>query len=312
MTEWVDAFLRHLAIEKGASSHTLRAYRSDLNDFRSFVTRVGGARAERDLPGVVDARMIRAWLVDLHARRLAPASVGRRLAALRAWLRFLVRRGVVRANPARDVRSPRLPRKLASFLPIDEATALCDPRRSSGARRERDLAIVELLWASGLRVSELAGLALDDVERGERTLRVLGKGGKERIVPFGGGAARALETYLVTRGDGRGPLFRNARGGRLTSRSMHTIVRRMARRAGIERRVTPHTLRHTFATHLLDAGADLRMIQELLGHARLTTTQRYTHVSGDQLMRVYDQAHPRAHARGTEPPPRRVASARTR
>jgi integrase/recombinase XerC len=296
MTGHLDAFLRHLAVEKGASTHTLRSYRGDLDDFRGFVARTLDDRVSDDLLSRVDARLVRAWLVDLHGRRLAPASVARRLAALRSWFAFLVRRGVLPASPAGDITGPRLPRKLAAFLPIDEATALVDARRLGGRQRERDLAIVELLWASGLRVSELSGLSLDDVDRTERTLRVLGKGAKERIVPFGGSSARALEAYLARRGDDRGPLFRNARGGPLTSRSVHTIVRRTARAAGIERRVTPHTLRHTFATHLLDAGADLRMIQELLGHARLTTTQRYTHVTGDQLMRVYDQAHPRAHA----------------
>ena len=296
MTQHLDAFLRHLAVEKGASTHTLRSYRGDLDDFRRFVARTLDQSAPSDPLSRIDARLVRAWLVDLHGRRLAPASVARHLAALRSWFAFLVRRGVMASSPAVDVKGPRLPRKLAAFLPIDEATALVDPRRLGGAQRERDLAIVELLWASGLRVSELSGLSLDDVDRAERTLRVLGKGGKERIVPFGGTSARALDAYLRQRGDARGPVFRNARGGRLTSRSVHTIVRRTARAAGIERRVTPHTLRHTFATHLLDAGADLRMIQELLGHARLTTTQRYTHVTGDQLMRVYDQAHPRAHA----------------
>jgi len=157
--------------------------------------------------------------------------------------------------------------------------------------------VLELLYATGLRVSELAGLDLDDVDRAQQTVRVLGKGRKERIVPFGSRAAAALAAYLEGRGDAAGPLFVNPRGARLTVRSLHTIVRRSARSTGITRRVSPHTLRHTFATHLLDAGADLRVIQELLGHSRLSTTQRYTHVGADQLMRVYDAAHPRARAK---------------
>jgi integrase/recombinase XerC len=220
--------------------------------------------------------------------------VARKLAAVRSCYRFLVRRGVIEGNPAREARSPRQPRRLVSFLPIDEATQLVDGKAIGGRSRARDLAILELLYASGLRVSELAGLDLDDVDRGERTVRVLGKGSKERIVPYGGAASRALESWLGDRGEARGPLFTNARGGRLTVRSVHTIVRRSARAAGITRRVSPHTLRHTFATHLLEGGADLRAIQELLGHSRLSTTQRYTHVGAEQLMKVYDRAHPRA------------------
>ena len=222
----------------------------------------------------------------------------RHLSALRSWFRFLVRRGVVERNLARDVRSPRLPRKLVSFLPVDEAMPMVDARGLGGRARARDVAILELLYASGLRVSELTGLDVDDVDHEAMTVRVLGKGGKERVVPFGRGAARALDAYLGGRPDARGPLFVNARGGRLTSRSVHTLVKRAARAAGVERRVSPHTLRHTFATHLLDGGADLRVVQELLGHSRLSTTQRYTHVSSAHVVRAYDAAHPRARAGG--------------
>jgi integrase/recombinase XerC len=163
-----------------------------------------------------------------------------------------------------------------------------------GAARARDVAILELLYATGLRVSELAGLDLEALDRERRTVRVLGKGRKERIVPYGEAAAQALAAYLGPRAGAGGPVFTNARGGRLGVRSVRAIVRRAAAAAGVSRRVTPHTLRHTFATHLLDAGADLRMIQELLGHSRLSTTQRYTHVGADQLMKVYDAAHPRS------------------
>jgi integrase/recombinase XerC len=289
MTDPQAAFLRHLAVERNASAHTLRSYANDLSDFQRFL-------AGRDAPDLAaaDLRQIRAWLAALHARGLAPASIARKLAAVRSCFRFLVRRGVIEGNPAREARSPRQPRKLVTFLPIDEATQLVDGRALGGASRARDRAILELLYASGLRVSELAGLDLDAVDRAERTVRVLGKGRKERIVPFGAQAARALEAWLGQRGEADGALFTNARGGRLTVRSVHTIVRRSARAAGITRRVSPHTLRHTFATHLLDGGADLRAIQELLGHSRLSTTQRYTHVGAEQLMKVYDRAHPRA------------------
>jgi integrase/recombinase XerC len=289
MTDPQAAFLRHLAVERNASAHTLRSYAHDLTDFQAFLA----GRGTPDL-AAADLRLVRAWLAALHARGLAPASVARKLAALRSCFRFLVRRGVMEGNPAREAHSPRQPRKLVTFLPIDEATQLVDGRAVGGASRARDVAILELLYASGLRVSELSGLDVDDVDRTERTVRVLGKGRKERIVPYGNQAARALETWLAERGEQRGPVFTNARGGRLTVRSVHTIVRRAARAAGITRRVSPHTLRHTFATHLLDGGADLRAIQELLGHSRLSTTQRYTHVGAEQLMKVYDRAHPRA------------------
>lgn len=289
MNDPLAAFLRHLSVERNASVHTLRSYRSDLTDFQRFL-------AQRGIAGLAaaDSRAVRAWLADLHARGLDPASIGRKLAALRSCGRFLVRRGVIERNHAREVRAPRQPRKLVSALPIDEATQLVEGRAVGGASRPRDVAILELLYASGLRVSELSGLDVDALDRTERAVRVLGKGRKERIVPYGEQAARALETWLGTRGEQPGPLFTNVRGRRLTVRSIYTIVRRSARAAGITRPVSPHTLRHTFATHLLDGGADLRMIQELLGHSRLSTTQRYTHVAADQLMKVYDRTHPRA------------------
>ncbi|MBI1734788.1 MAG: tyrosine recombinase XerC [Candidatus Rokubacteria bacterium] len=299
MTDLVTAFLRHLEVERGASPHTLRSYRHDLQDFEAFLA----ATAPGSAVTAVDPRTVRAYVAHLHRRTLAPASIGRRIAALRSWLKFLVRRGVIRVNPARDVRTPRLPTTLPNFLPVDDAKTLVDARAVGGAARARDVAILELLYASGLRVAELVGLDIDHVDRATRTVHVRGKGGKERVVPYGAAAARALDGYLDARarpgaraGD-RGAVFVNPRGARLSVRSVHTIVRRSARAAGLVRRVTPHTLRHTFATHLLDGGADLRMIQELLGHSRLSTTQRYTHVGADQLMRVYDQAHPRANRR---------------
>lgn len=292
MKDPLAAFLRHLASEQDASPHTLRSYRADLLE---FVQHAGHGNSG-DWLAAVDSRTVRAFLVRLHDRGLDAVTIARKLAAVRSWFRFLVRRGVLERNVAREVRGPRMPKKLVSFLPIDEAAALMDGKLAAGPERLRDAAVLEILYASGLRVSELAGLDLDDVDRARQTVRVLGKGRKERIVPYGGRAASALAAYLATRADDRGPLFANRRGGRLTVRSIHTIVRRRARACGITRRVSPHTLRHTFATHLLDAGADLRMIQELLGHSRLSTTQRYAHVGTDQLMRAYDAAHPRARA----------------
>ena len=292
MKDPLAAFLRHLASEQDASPHTLRSYRADLLE---FVQHAGHGNSG-DWLAAVDSRTVRAFLVRLHDRGLDAVTIARKLAAVRSWFRFLVRRGVLERNVAREVRGPRMPKKLVSFLPIDEAAALMDGKPIAGPEGPRDAAVLEILYASGLRVSELAGLDLDNVDRARQTVRVLGKGRKERIVPYGGRAATALTAYLAMRGDARGPLFANRRGGRLTVRSIHTIVRRRAQACGITRRVSPHTLRHTFATHLLDAGADLRMIQELLGHSRLSTTQRYAHVGTDQLMRAYDAAHPRARA----------------
>ena len=284
----VTAFLRHLAVERNASPHTLRSYRADLTDFEAHLA------TQKLPPAAADVRAVRAWLAALHTRGLDPVSVARKLAAVRSFYRFLVRRGVVARNPARELRGPRPTSKLVSFLPVDEATAMVEARALGGATRDRDVAILELLYATGLRVSELAGLDLDAIDREARTVRVLGKGRKERIVPYGAAAARALDAYLGPRVAGSGPVFTNARGGRLGVRSIRTIVVRAAGAAGVTRRVSPHTLRHTFATHLLDAGADLRVIQELLGHSRLSTTQRYTHVGAAQLMKVYDAAHPRS------------------
>lgn len=299
MKDPLAAFLRYLEAEKHASPHTVKSYRTDLQEFRRVAGSGSVGASGADAVRAIDARDVRAFLAQLHTRGLDPVSVARKLAAVRSWFRFLRRRGVVDRNPAQHIRSPRLPRKLVSFLPIDETVALMDARPPQGGAR--DTAIIELLYASGLRVSELVGLDLRDVDLAELTVRVLGKGRKERIVPFGGAAARALRDCFAARGSADGAVFLNRRGGRLTVRSVHTIVRRQARAAGIVRRVSPHTLRHTFATHLLDSGADLRMIQELLGHGRLSTTQRYTHVGSDQLMRIYDAAHPRAREQAREP-----------
>ena len=293
MTEAVEAFLRYQAVERGASAHTLRSYRTDLGQFRRFLA----ARHVGQLAHV-DARLLRQYLARLYEAGLSRASIARKLAAIRSCLAFLTRRGGLPRNPAREVSAPRLPKRLVSFLPIDEATVLLERPASAAAppAEARDRAILEMLYATGARVAELCGLDLADVDRGGGTIRVRGKGAKERMIPVGDAALQALDAYLGAHGQADGPLFRNLRGGRLTVRSVHRIVKARSRAAGLTRRVTPHTLRHTFATHMLDAGADLRLIQDLLGHSRLSTTQRYTHVSADHLMRVYDAAHPRAHS----------------
>ena len=288
MDDPVSAFLEHLAVERGASPNTLRAYAVDRHEFAAFLGREGAA------PATADAHLVRAYLAWLHQRRLAKTSIARKLASVRSCFKFLARRGVVERNPARQVRSPRPPRKLPSFLPKDESKDLLDRplERSEAGRRDR--ALLELLYATGIRVAECCGLDGDDLDRSLGTVRVLGKGDKERVVPVGDTALHALDEYLARRRAAGGALFRNGRGGRLTPRSVQRLVGRHARLSGIDRRVTPHTLRHTFATHMLGEGADLRLIQELLGHSRLSTTQRYTHVSPEHLMKVYDAAHPRA------------------
>ncbi|HKW91318.1 MAG TPA: tyrosine recombinase XerC [Methylomirabilota bacterium] len=285
----VGSFLEYLGVERGASPHTLRGYAVDLSEFTRFL-------AEEKIAGLpaVDARVVRAYLAGLHRRKLSKATIARKLAAVRSCFRFLARRGALEANPARQVRSPRLGRRLPSFIPLDETLGSLDAGTERSAAGLRDHALVEVLYGAGLRVAEGCGLDLDDLDEARHTVRVVGKGDKERVVPIGDTALDALGAYLATRGRQRGPLFLNARGGRLTPRSAHRIVQAWARRAGLSRRVTPHTLRHSFATHMLGRGADLRLIQELLGHSRLSTTQRYTHVSPEHLMRVYDTAHPRA------------------
>jgi integrase/recombinase XerC len=284
----VAGFLEYLEVERGASPHTLRNYSIDLVEFMEFLRREGSSAT------AADARLVRSYLAWLHQRRLAKSSIARKLASVRSCLRFLARRGVIPQNPARQVRSPRLPRRLPSFLPKDESKDLLDRAVEPSETGRRDHALLELLYATGIRVAECCRLDDDDLDRRRGTVRVVGKGDKERMVPVGDTALAALDSYLVLRRDADGPLFINHRGGRLTPRSVQRIVGRRARLSGIDRRVTPHTLRHTFATHMLGEGADLRLIQELLGHSRLSTTQRYTHVSPEHLMKVYDAAHPRA------------------
>lgn len=290
MDDPIAAFLEYLAVERGASPHTLRNYGVDLREFAAFLQREGDVALT-----AVDARVVRAYLAGLHRRHLAKSSIARKLASVRSCLRFLARRGVIEQNAARQVRGPREQRRLPSFLPKDESKELLDRAPDASEAGRRDHALMELLYATGIRAAECCGLDCDDLDRGHGVVRVVGKGDKERVVPVGDVALDAIDAYLAMRGrGGSGPLFTNRRGGRLTPRSLQRIVGRRARLLGAGRRVTPHTLRHTFATHMLGEGADLRLIQELLGHSRLSTTQRYTHVSPEQLMKVYDSAHPRA------------------
>jgi integrase/recombinase XerC len=293
----IQRFATYLSSERRASPHTLQAYLADLAQYSLHLTGAG-------IPIVPSSpAAVRGFLASA-AGRCAPAALARKLAAVRTFYRFLVKEGLAEANPARGLSSPRRPRKLPEVLPEEEVAALVEAPRLAHPLTLRDRAFLELLYASGLRVSELTGLDLECLDLDAGLVRVLGKRRKERIVPVGRAARQALARWLE---DGRpalagGPdgasagsaLFLNYRGGRLSSRSVGRRLDRWVLAAGLPRHVHPHVLRHCFATHLLGAGADLRGIQELLGHASLSTTQRYTHLDWKRLARVYDQAHPRA------------------
>jgi integrase/recombinase XerC len=289
----IAAFRAHLDRERNVSPQTLRAYAEDLRQFaRHLAAELGREGHPRD----VDHLMIRSFLASLHRRGLRKASSARKLAALRTFFRFLCREGVLRRNPARALLSPRVERHLPAHLDEAQVAALLDvPGEDEAALRAR--AILELLYATGLRCGELVSLDQSEVDLDARMVRVVGKGRKERVVPFGSRAREALEAYLPARARYRphdDALFVNAHGGRLTDRSVRLLVARRIRQTAMGQRITPHGLRHSFATHLLQRGADLRAIQELLGHASLSTTQRYTHVNARHLLEIYSKAHPRA------------------
>jgi integrase/recombinase XerC len=314
----IEEFLTYLKAERDASAHTLRSYRGDLGQFLAFLRERPGVGGEPALTAV-DQYAVRGFLARLHGEKLAPSSTARKLATLRSFFRFLCRRGVLSANPAALVAGPKQSRRTTAHLNVDDAFRLMEsPRyldrqdvahrpRNATALALRDRAILELFYAAGLRIGELVRLDCGDLDVAAGLVKVLGKGRKERLVPVGGRACQAVEAYVQARREGAGlrvrgagaePLFENVRGGRLGSRGVSRVVLRHLLTSGLGKKITPHGLRHSFATHLLSAGADLRAIQELLGHARLSTTQRYTHVGLDQVMAIYDHAHPRARAAG--------------
>ncbi len=293
MTGAIQAFLRHLKDERNASPHTLRAYEADLTQFCGFLRDELGGQPRA---GEVDHLLIRGFLAHLHRSGLKKTSAARKLATLRTFFRFLCREGVLERNPARALASPRLERRIPSHLEESEMTSLLEIEAADDlALRAR--AILELLYATGVRCAELVGLDLAEVDLEARMLRVLGKGRKERVVPFGSRAKEALLAYLPARHRLRprgNALFVNARGGRLSDRAVRRILDKRLSEVALSRRISPHALRHSFATHLLQRGADLRSIQELLGHVSLSTTQRYTHVNARYLLEIYEKAHPRA------------------
>lgn len=294
MTDEIELYLRHLRAERHASAHTLRGYRNDLSELAKFLAGRNG-RGKVSVSTVTPADL-RAFAAE-RLRALRRSSVSRKVAAIRGFFRFLDREGKLRRNPAATLSAPKIEKRLPRFLPIDDMERLLEGMPRGDAWAERDRAIVETLYSCGLRVSELCGLDWTDVDFDDDCVRVLGKGRKERIVPIGDIASDALRSYqraLADEGIQTEPVFVNRRRGRLSSRSVARIVRAGVLRSGTPVAASPHSLRHSFATHLLNQGADLRAIQEMLGHSSLSTTQRYTHVNLDHLMKAYDDAHPRA------------------
>jgi integrase/recombinase XerC len=326
MTQHLKAFLAFLRLNRNASAHTVRAYDSDLSQWLDYAAAAAGCKARDLQPAHLDRAALRGFLGEVHAQGRTRSTAARKLAAARAFLRYLHREGVIEEDAGALVATPRRDVRMPAHLSEAEMSALLDSPAGDTPLSRRDRAILEVFYASGLRLSELAGLDVDDVNLSQRMVRVLGKGGKERLIPFNTSAANAVREYMKDRANlvrerigrvgqvgqvgqvgpvgqvgrvGRSsrpddPLFVNYRGGRLTSRSIDRLVRRYVAASSTRLGISPHALRHSFATHLLQRGADLRAIQELLGHARLSTTQRYTHVNAAQLLDVYRRAHPRA------------------
>jgi tyrosine recombinase XerC len=294
MNKEISEFLSFLRHEKNASPHTLSAYERDLRQVAAYLK-------ERDVrwdkAGNV---LLRGFLAELHEKKRKKSTIGRKLAALRSFYAFCVRKKWTTENPAKVLATPKQEKNVPSFLSEDETVALLDLPRSGKPLDLRDKAILELFYATGIRVSELVGIETGDLHFGERLVRVRGKGKKERIVPFGRKAREALEGYsrarrkLVGEEGAEPAFFLNYRGGRLTTRSVQKMVHKYIRKTAVARKISPHSLRHSFASHLLGRGADLRVIQELLGHSSLATTQKYTHVDLKQLLAVYKKSHPRS------------------
>ncbi|MBA0128271.1 site-specific tyrosine recombinase XerD [Haloechinothrix sp. YIM 98757] len=297
----IDAYLNHLAVERGTARNTLDSYARDLRRYHAFLR----ARQRADVADVSDGD-VREFVLAMREGTaehpaLAESSVARTLVAVRGLHRFAVREGLVEHDVARDVRPPRNARRLPKALPVSDVLRLLDMPPIEGDRALRDRALLELLYSTGARISEAIGLDLDDIDDQQRTIVLDGKGGKQRIVPIGRPALDALDAYLVrarpalaTRGRGTSAVFLNARGGRLSRQGAWQVLKVNAERAGLSEAVSPHTLRHSFATHLLEGGADVRVVQELLGHSSVATTQVYTLVTVNTLREVYATAHPRA------------------
>ncbi|OGQ77357.1 MAG: tyrosine recombinase XerC, partial [Deltaproteobacteria bacterium RIFCSPLOWO2_12_FULL_60_16] len=300
MEDLIEQYAAHLRLERNLSPHTLRNYLSDLKQFQQFLRQQGLCQGEQKKIALeeVDRHVVRAYLGAL-AKVCRKSSIGRKLAALKGFFRYLIRERRISKDPLSGLAAPKQEKPLPVFLSVDDVFRLLGGVPAAGSLEIRDRAILEVLYSTGIRVSELVGLDWEDIDFRLGILKVLGKGSKERIVPVGEVALQALRDYGAEQGKkgsraarGETPVFLNRLGGRITTRSVARIVEKYLRATGITVRIGPHGLRHTFATHLLNSGADLRAIQELLGHASLSTTQRYTHVNLDQLTAVYDRAHP--------------------
>lgn len=293
MQTLIDQFIVYLSDERNLSPHTIEAYQRDLNEFKRFCHE-NGISSQRSLVNI-DSFFLRRFLAELHKQK-KKTTIARKLSSLRAFFKYMVREGYLSINPSEGLSTPRLNRYLPKILTVDEANALMERGYGNTLADLRDRAIFELFYASGLRISELISLNVSSINFNERLVLVIGKGRKERIVPIGQKSFEALEAYLEARGNpaANEPLFLNVRGGRLSQRSIQRNLKKRLLKSKIIKDISPHALRHSFATHLLDDGADLRLIQELLGHASLSTTQKYTQVSVDQMLSVYDRTHPRS------------------
>lgn len=315
MQQEIENFLNFLVVEKGFSPHTVAAYRNDLTQFLDFLKNaearsaasdvttkdsLDSSSSEVDWSSVSKVRII-SFIVSLKEKQYASTTVARKVAAVKSFFHFLVAEGLVKNDPTENLDSPKVGKSLPRTLTVEEVDELLEqPARSSTPEALRDKAMLELLYATGMRVSELTSLNLDDINLSAGYVRCIGKGSKERIVPVGFQATRAVEQYLeqgrpqLARSQTQQALFLNHRGERLTRQGFWLIIKAYAKHAGIRTDIAPHTLRHSFATHMLNSGADLRSVQELLGHANISTTQIYTHLTTERLRQVYDQAHPRA------------------
>lgn len=290
MIRYIDKFIDYLKIERNASEYTIINYSGDLRDFGKFL---GGASLES-----VNYLLLRRYLASMRKKNYAKRSTARKLASLRSFFRFLYREGYIKTNPASSITTPKLEKKLPLFLDTGEVIKLIEAPDEKDISGLRDRAILETLYSTGMRVGELVRLNIDNIDFISGVAKVFGKGRKERLAPIGDKALRAIRNYLTKRGieklTDKKAVFLNKKGGRLTDRSVRRVVEKYIKRVSLREGVSPHTLRHSFATHLLNRGADLRCVQELLGHANLSTTQLYTHVTTKRLKEVYEKSHPRA------------------
>jgi len=301
INEYIERFVDYIKSQRGFSLNTVRSYETDLRHFFDYIKKNNNTK--RIDPGQIDFHVIRAYLGGLY-KKYKKSTISRKFSTIRTFFFFLEKNNLNEGNPAAEISSPKQGSYIPEYLNVDDMFMLLDAPEPATVMEVRNQAILELLYSCGIRVSELTGMNLADIDSKERLIRVIGKGNKERIVPIGKKALAAIEKYLDQSAAFRKktgnvddpekiPLFLNNRGGRLSSRSISSIIKKFVREYGLVNDITPHSMRHTFATHLLDSGADLRSVQELLGHASLSTTQKYTHVSLDKLMEVYDKAHPR-------------------